>query len=106
MYNNDLIVFILIRKILSGSKRALNKVHKELDSRKRIRFLFCWLNYDIFEFILIYTAFADQIDEAILNSIDENYAFMKLLLENDQYKNEIMKIFTPEIFRQMKEGDD
>ena len=55
LYNNDLIVFILIRKILSGSKRALNKVHKELDSRKRIRFLFCWLNYDIFEFILIYT---------------------------------------------------
>ena len=51
-------------------------------------------------------AFADQIDEAILNSIDENYTFMKLLLENEQYKNEIMKIFTPEIFRQMNESED
>lgn len=59
-------------------------------------------SYDDFEKY----AFADQIDDAILNSIDENYAFMKLLLENDKYKNEIMRIFTPEIFKQLKNSKE
>lgn len=51
-------------------------------------------------------AVADELDNAIMASLDENYAFFKMLLENDQYKEEIMKIFTPEIFRQLNKSED
>lgn len=51
-------------------------------------------------------AVANELDEALTESLDQNYAFLSLLLNNDDYKQRIIDIYTDEIYKQLKKESE
>lgn len=49
-------------------------------------------------------AITSQLDDALAESLDKNYAFLSLLLNDENYKNQIISIYTDEIYKQLREG--
>lgn len=47
-------------------------------------------------------ALNDVLDEALVESLEQNYEFFNLLLNDKNYRNKLMSIYTPEIYSQMK----
>lgn len=44
-----------------------------------------------------------QLDDALTESLDQNYAFLSLLLNDENYKKQIVSIYTDEIYKQLRE---
>lgn len=47
-------------------------------------------------------AVGQQLDDALIEVLEENYTFYRSLLSDPEHKKQIMRIFTPELFRQMQ----
>lgn len=48
-------------------------------------------------------SYFDNIDEALIESLDQNTDFFSLLLNNDDLKREVLGIFTEEIYKSLRE---
>lgn len=48
-------------------------------------------------------AVMSQLDDALTESLDKNYAFLSLLLNDETYKKQIINIYTDEIYKQLRE---
>lgn len=48
-------------------------------------------------------ALASELDDALMESLEQNYAFLSTLLKDENFKKQIMDVYNHELYKQMKE---
>lgn len=49
-------------------------------------------------------AFYDNIDDALIESLDQNQDFFSLLLNNNEIKHQVLEIFAGEIYNNLRQS--